>query len=108
MPFCSAGNSSYTDTELQAIYTSQNTANPAIVSVVQSNPRTRNEDGFLTADSVSELITRMISLNLIPMPPVSTTRGRAVSDSERSAYQAKDTAFKTDAKSEFCFLLSKI
>ena len=107
MPFCSAGNSSYTDTELQAIYISQNSANPAIISVLESSPRTRNEDGFLTATSVSELVTRMISLNIIPMPPVSTRPGIAVSDAEKTAYQTKDSAFKRDSKSEFCFYFQR-
>lgn len=107
MPFCSAGNSSYTDTELQSTYTSQNTANPAIISVIEGNPRTRNEDGFLTSTSVSELVTRMISLNLIPSPPVSTSPGRAITENENTTYKTKDTSFKTNAKSEFCFYFQR-
>lgn len=107
MPFCSAGNSSYTDTELQAIYTSQNTANPTIISAVEGNPRTRNEDGYLISDSISEIITRMISLNLIPMPAVSTSPGRAITDAERTNYQTKDTSFKTNAINEFCFYIQR-
>jgi hypothetical protein len=103
MPFCSGASASYTDTELNAMYVPQSGGNPSIIATIEGNPRTRNEDGRLTSNSIAELVSRMISLNFIPVPPTSTRLGRAVTDAERTTFTTSDTIFKTNVRNEFCY-----
>jgi hypothetical protein len=103
MPLCSAGSSTYTDTELNTLYIPQSGGNPSIIATLEGNPRTRNDEGRLTSTSISEITSKMISLAFIPVPPTSTSLGRAVTDTEKTAFQNKDTIFKTNTQNEFCF-----
>jgi hypothetical protein len=103
MPFCSGASASYTDTELNAMYIPQSGGNPSIIATVEGNLRTRNEDGRLSSNSIAELVSRMISLNFIPVPPTSTRLGRAVTDAERTTFTSSDNTFKTNVRNEFCY-----